>query len=101
GARWTTVEVPLGGRAAGRPRRCRSRSRLTRRERLEDRIETLGNLRFAADHQTVPTLEPPHAAARADVEVVNPACLQLPRAPHVVFEMRIPAVNDDVVTPDQ
>ena len=57
--------------------------------------------RFAADHHAVTALEPPHAAARADVDVVNAFRRQLLGAANVVDVVRIAAVDQDVVLVEQ
>src|SRR5262245_37598473 len=71
GAARTAVQVALLGRprrgAAGR----RRRAGLPGCESREDGIETPHRLGVAADHLAVAALETPHAAARADVEVVE------------------------------
>ena len=79
--------------AAGGARRGIDR----RRERRENRIEMLHDLRLAADHLTEAALEAPYAAAGARIDVVNSLRRQRFGAPDVVDVVRIAAVNDDVV----
>src|SRR5438046_76053 len=72
GARGTAVEVAVLGGAADllasrRPRDAPHAGR----ERPEDRVEALDDRPLATDHEAVAALEPPDAAARADVDVVN------------------------------
>jgi hypothetical protein len=65
-------------------------------ERLEDRVEALHDLGLAADHQAVAALEPPDAAARAHVDVVDVLRLEPLRARDVVVVVRVAAVDDGV-----
>jgi hypothetical protein len=51
---------------------------------------------LAADHQAVAALEAEDAAARADVDVVDPLRRELLGAAEVVDVVRVPAVNEDV-----
>ena len=67
-----------------------------RRERAEDRIEPLDHRLLAADHQAVAAFEPPHAAAGADIEVVDAARAQRGGARDVVLPERVAAVDDGV-----
>src|SRR5262249_30796849 len=64
------------------------------REGFEDRLQMAEDLLLAADHQTIAALRAPDAARRADVDIVDAHLCELLRATHVVFEMRIAAVND-------
>ena len=66
------------------------------RERLEDWIDGLHGLVRTADHHAVSALETPNAAAGPDVHIVDALLLELGGATHVVFEIRIAAVDDDV-----
>src|SRR5262245_35007438 len=68
----------------------------SRCERLEDGIEMTDHVRLAADHHAVASLQSPHTAARAYIDIVNALRRQLARAPNVVDVIRIPAVNEDV-----
>src|SRR5262245_10209875 len=79
----------LAARSAGDPPS-------TGREGFEDRLEAPEDLFLAADHQTIAALGAPDAARRADVEIMDALLFEHLRAAHVVFEMRIAAVNDDV-----
>src|SRR6266536_2364321 len=62
----------------------------------EDRVEVLHDVGFAADHHAVAALEPPHAATRPHVHVVNTLRPQLLRAADIVDVVRIAAVDQDV-----
>src|SRR5262249_9374610 len=66
------------------------------RQRLENRVEALHRLFRATDHHAVPTLDAPAAPRGADITVVQPLALQLARPPHVVLEVAVAAVEDDV-----
>ena len=80
------------GVATGRAR-CRIDGR---RQRRKQRIEVLHDVRLAADHLAEAALEPPDAAARARIHVVNAVRGQYLRAANVVDVMRVAAVDDDV-----
>ena len=67
-----------------------------RREAAEDRIEVRDDPVLAADHEAVAALEAEDAAARADVDVVHPARLELGGAVDVVAVVAVAAVDDDV-----
>ena len=68
-----------------------------RRDRAEDRVEPLDRLPLAADHQAEASLEPEHAAARADVHVMDALLLEPLRALDVVAVVGVATVDDDVV----
>ena len=59
--------------------------------------EMLERVAARADHQTVAALGAPHAAARSHIGVPDSALLKQARAAHVVLEVGVAAVNDDVV----
>ena len=65
-------------------------------QRGEDRIEVLDHRVFAADHHAVAALQAPHAAARADVDVVDALRRELLGAADVVDVVGIAAVDEDV-----
>ncbi len=67
----------------------------------EDRVEVLHDVVLAPDHQAEAALEAEHAAARADVDVVDALGLQLRRAVHVVAVVAVAAVDDDVAGLEQ
>ena len=67
-----------------------------RRQRREDRLQPGERLLVAADHQAEPALQPEDPTARPDVEVVDPARLELARAPDVVGVVGVAAVDDRV-----
>jgi hypothetical protein len=67
-----------------------------RREHVEDRGEPLHRLVGPADHHAVADLEPPDAAARADVHVMDPLRLERRRALLVVAPAAVSAVDDRV-----
>ena len=67
-----------------------------RGEHVEDRGEPVDRLLVAADHHAVADVEPPDAAGRPDVDVVDPALVQGGGAAHVVVPLRVAAVDDRV-----
>ena len=56
---------------------------------------------LAADHVAVAALQTPHAAADADIDVVNALGLQLAGAADVVMVVGIATLDDDVVALEQ
>src|SRR5262249_51417009 len=66
------------------------------RQCFEDRLQMVEGLLLAADHQTVTSLGAPDAARGADINITDAFFIERLCATHVVFEMRIAAVNDDV-----
>ena len=64
---------------------------------LKDRIEPRDDVVLAADHEAVAPLESPDAAARAAVDVVQPALGELPGAIDVVLVVGVASVDHDVV----
>src|SRR5213593_107465 len=72
GAVWTAVQVALNRRPFGLLASRRTRYvALARRERRKNRAEPFEHVLFAADHHAVAAFQPPHAAARADVHVMD------------------------------
>jgi hypothetical protein len=65
-------------------------------ERREDRIEVFDDVALAADHQAVAAFQSPHAAAGADVHVVDLFGAQLLGAADVIDVVGVAAVDDDV-----
>src|SRR5579872_3700065 len=66
-------------------------------ERGEDRVETLDRRLVAADHEAIAALQPPDAAAGADIDVMDASFLQRFGAADIVLVEAIAAVDDDVV----
>src|SRR5262249_25004219 len=66
------------------------------REDFEDRLQIVENLLLTTDHQTITTLNAPDSARHTDVNIVDTHLFKQLRATHVVFEMRIAAVDDYV-----
>src|ERR1700733_7634023 len=91
----------LGARIAAVAARRALRIAEPRRQRLEDRIETIDDGFVAADHQAIAALETPHAAARADVDAVDVALFQHLGAADVVLPKRVAAVEHDVAWIEQ
>ena len=67
-----------------------------RRQRLEDRIETLDRLVRAADHHAVAALQTPHAAAGAHIHVVDSLRREFLGAADIVDIVGVAAVDEDV-----
>ena len=59
-------------------------------------IEVFDHVLLAADHHAVPAFEPPHAAAGADIDIVNLLRREFFRAADVVDVVGIAAVDEDV-----
>ena len=67
-----------------------------RRERLEDRLESLHRLSIAADHQTEAHFESPDPTGDTRIDEVNPVVSRLLVASLRVAEVRVAAVDDRV-----
>ncbi len=97
GAGRAAVEVSLFGRVrialAARGALCRGEAG---GKRLEDRIESGHSIVGAADHQAVATVQAPHAAAGAAVEVLDAELLEFVGAPDVVAIIGVAAVHHHV-----
>ena len=68
----------------------------SRGERREYRIEALDDIVLAADHQAEAALQPEHAAAGADVDVVDALLGQLGGMADVVVVVRVAPVDDHI-----
>ena len=102
GAVRSAVQVALLRRAAGLLAARRALDVADAgRQRGEDRVEMLHHVRLAADHHAVAALQPPHAAAGADIDVVDALGRQFLGAPDVVDVIRIAAVDEDVAGLEQ
>ena len=96
------MEIALAGtRVAAFAVRASARSPLPRRERAENRVEPFDHLLLAADHQAIAALQPPDAAAGADVEIVDAALPQRGGAADVVLPERVAPVDDGVAGREQ
>src|SRR5205809_4468765 len=65
-----------------------------RRQRRENRIQALNDLRLAANHHAVAAFQSPDTAARSDIDVVN--SFEFFRAPDVVHVIGVAAVDDRI-----
>src|SRR5262249_21208746 len=65
-------------------------------ERRKDGIEPFDDLLFAADHHAIAALEAPHAAAGADVHVMQLTLTQHFGAADIVAPERVAAVDDHI-----
>src|SRR5690348_15877066 len=98
GAAWPAMNVTkLGARVAAVATKRARHVAEPRRQRLEDRIETLDDGFRAANHHAVAALEPPHAAAGADIDVVDAASFEGFSAPDVVLIKCIAAVDNNAI----
>src|SRR5882762_2837121 len=91
------MEVTLFRSAGGflAPRSTR-RVAAARSQRFKNGIKMADSIIFAANHLAVAALQSPHAAAGADINIVNAFCRKLLGAANVVDVIRVPAVDDDV-----
>src|SRR5271155_2002675 len=95
--RWPAMNVTLFGTAAKFfPARSARDFALSRGQRLENGIEPLHRLVGPANHHAITTLKAPPPATGSHIHVVNAGALELFRAAHVIFEIRVAAVDDDV-----
>ncbi len=102
GAVGSAVEVALRCRPTltGAMRRGGG-TRLSRRDRLEDRLEVRDRTGLSADHEAVAPLESPHPTARATVDVMDVLLGQLLCSHDVVSIVGIATVDDDVAPVEQ
>jgi hypothetical protein len=70
-------------------------------QRVEDRIEAFDRSVRPADHHAIAAFEPPHAAGRADVDIVDALRAEFLRVADVVDIVRVPAVDDAVARLEQ
>jgi hypothetical protein len=97
GAGWPTMQVAVLGGAADLIAPGGARRRFDfGRQRCEHRVQVPDRPIRPADHLAKAALEPPDAAAGADVDVVDPFRLQAPGALDVVPVIGVAAVDDDV-----
>src|SRR5581483_10859128 len=76
--------------------RCAGDTSVARRERLEDRIAMFEGLLRPTNHHAIASLQAPHAAAGADIDIVDLPFAKCLCSARVVFEIRVAAVDDDV-----
>src|SRR5215472_2768626 len=67
-----------------------------RSQRLEDRVEPLRRFLRTTDHHAVTAIDAPHATAGSNVDIVDTLPVQFFRAPNVVFEIGVAAINDRI-----
>ncbi len=91
------VEIAFFGGAA-----CFLASRSTRSvsasrsERFENGIEMADGVVFAADHLAIAALQSPHAAAGADINIVNALFRKLLGAANIIDVIGVATIDDDV-----
>src|SRR5438046_12414 len=98
GAILPTVEVAMLRCAGGRllsSRRARDIAG-TGGEGFEDRIQSLHRLVRATDHHAVAALETPHAAAGANIYIVDAPRRQFLGTPYVIDVVGVAAINQSV-----
>src|SRR5208282_1193670 len=95
------VKVTLLGGAPRLQARGGLGAALTGRDGQEDGVQAPHRLVLAADHQAVAPFQAPHAAAGADVHVVDAVPLEIFGPRDVVPVVRVPAVDHDVVGLEQ
>ena len=94
--RATVQKAFFSGAGASRAAGCGRGRRSTWGQRREDWPQLLELRRLAADHQAVTTVETGHAAAGADIEMMDAQRLQFGCASNVVAIVRIAAIYDGV-----
>src|SRR5262245_49970675 len=95
GARWAAVQIAFFTRPGPLlpPRRSLDLV-AARRERPEDRLQAIEDLFFSADHEAISAFGAPDSAARADIQVVDALLGEPLGPPHIIFEVRIPTINN-------
>src|SRR5262249_10239260 len=68
----------------------------TRSKGGENRIETVNGFLWSADHQAIAAIEAPDASGGAAINIVDAFGGKRLRAPYVVLEIGVAAVDDDV-----
>ena len=68
------------------------------RECRKDRLQVSDNVVLAANHQAVAAVEPGHASAGADIDVMNSFFFQGRPALDIVAVVGVAAVDDDVAS---
>src|ERR1700722_20420570 len=91
------MKIALLGAARRTGGAGRARSRLDAwRERAEDRIEPLDDRGLSADHVAIASLQTPHAAADADIDVMQAFLPQRAGTAQIVMVVGVAAVDDGV-----
>src|SRR2546422_4016384 len=97
-ARWSAVKISVFDGAGGFVTSRRARNiTAARRQRFEDGIEMPKSFFGTADHRAVAAFQSPHAAAGPYVHIVDALIAQGDGTTGVVFEVRVAAVDDDIV----
>src|SRR5579862_4304414 len=86
----------LGARIAAVTARRARHVAGTRRQRLEDRVESVDDIFRAADHHAVAAFESPDAAAGANVDMMDVALFKSFGAADIVLPECVAAVDNDV-----
>src|SRR6266513_5132568 len=92
-----TVKIPFLGGATNFVASRRAIDVATaRRERFENRIEALHDLRLATDHLAIAALEAPYASACADVAIVDSLFREFFRAANVIDIVGISSIDHGI-----
>src|SRR5947207_10991713 len=98
GPRVPTMQVTLLSGAAGLlAAGCARNVADARRERLENGIEILDRMVGPTDHHAVAAIQPPDAAAGANIDVTDALGRQLVAPANVVDVIGVAAVDQDVI----
>src|SRR6267378_425640 len=91
------MEVTLFRSAGGflAPRSTR-RVAAARSQRFKNGIKMADSIIFAANHLAVAALQSPHAAAGADINIVNAFCRKLLGAANIIDVIGVATVDDDI-----
>src|SRR5215471_9360342 len=99
GAIWSTMQITLFGGARAHLLTTRGARNVapSGRQRRKNRVETLHDRPFAADHHAVAALQTPDAAAGSDIDIVDAVRSQFLGAADVVDIVGIAAIDQNVV----
>src|SRR5215469_8662340 len=96
GAILTAMQITLFGRAAELLASWRARNVASaRRQRCENRVETLNHFLLPADHHAITAFQSPDAAAGADVNVMNFFRRQFLGATDIIHVVGVASVNEN------
>ena len=66
------------------------------RQSFENRVQVIEGRCVAANHHAVTAVQPPHAAAGADIDVANAFAFEGLGSAHIVLVIGVAAIDDDV-----
>jgi len=94
---WPAVKISLLSRSTPFfPARCSGNRTPAGSQGFENRIQVLNRLFRPANHETIPTLQPPDPTACPAIHVKNPLGSQFFGPPDVIDVVGISAIDDDV-----